>query len=85
MAVKWLREKCLFFPVWPPWRAPRRHLTLAHPAIFGLGLGLVLRLGQYGRPSQLQLDFLFALVLPVYYRFPQPRVNLQWRLVPGYK
>jgi len=38
MAVKWLREKCLFLPVWPPWRAPRRRLTLAHPAIFGLGL-----------------------------------------------
>ena len=51
MAVKWLREKCLFLPVWPPWRAPRRRLTLAHSAIFGLGLGLVLRLGQYGRPS----------------------------------
>ena len=51
MAVKWLREKCLFLPVWPPWHAPRHRLTLAHPAIFGLGLGLVLRLGQYGRPS----------------------------------
>jgi len=51
MAVKWLIEKCLFLPVWPPWRAPRRHLTLTHPAILGLGLGLVLRLGQYGRPS----------------------------------
>jgi len=51
MAVEWLREKCLFLPVWPPWRAPRRRLTLARPAIFGLGLGLVLRLGQYGRPS----------------------------------
>jgi len=51
MAVKWLREKCLFLPVWPPWHAPRCRLTLAHPAIFGLGLGLVLRLGQYGRPS----------------------------------
>ena len=48
MAVKWLREKCLFLPVWLPWRAPRCRLTLAHPAIFGLGL--VLRLGQYGRP-----------------------------------
>ena len=29
MAVKWLREKSLFLPVWPPWRAPRRRLTLA--------------------------------------------------------
>jgi len=51
MAVKWLREKCLFLPVWPPWCALRRRLILARPAIFGLGLGLVLRLGQYGRPS----------------------------------
>jgi len=50
MVVKWLREKCLFLPVWPPWRAPIRHLTLARPAIFGLGLELVLQLGQYGRP-----------------------------------
>ena len=59
MAVKWLIEKCLFLPVWPPWRAPRRRLTLTHPAIFGLGLGLVLRLGQYGRPSlAIQLGFL---------------------------
>jgi len=24
-------------PVWPPWRAPRRRLTLAGPAILGLG------------------------------------------------
>ena len=32
--------------LWPPWRAPRRRLTLARPAIFGLGLGLVLRLGR---------------------------------------
>jgi len=61
MAVKWLRESacfCLFGrhgmrrnAVWPPWHAPKRRLTLAHPIIFGLGLGLVLRLGQYGRPS----------------------------------
>jgi len=29
-------------PVWPPWRVPRRRLTLARPAIFGLRLGLVL-------------------------------------------
>jgi len=44
MAVKWLREKCLFLPVWPPWRALRRRLTLVRPAkgLFGLGLGLVL-------------------------------------------
>jgi len=51
MAVKWLIEKCLFLAVWPPWRVPRSHLTLTHPAIFGLGLRLVLQLGQYGRPS----------------------------------
>jgi len=64
MAVKWLIEKCLFLPVWPPWRAPRRRLTLTHPAIFGLGLGLVLRLGQYGRPSlAIQLGFLLILYL----------------------
>ena len=47
-------------PVWPPWRAPRRSLTLACPAIFGLGL--VLRLGQYGRTSLLQLGFLFQVL-----------------------
>ena len=28
MAVKWLREKCLFLPDYCPWRAPRRRLTL---------------------------------------------------------
>ena len=39
------------WPVWPPSHAPRRRLTLAGLAILGLGLGLVLRLGQYGRPS----------------------------------
>ena len=31
------------------WRTPRRRLTLAGLAILGLGLGLVLQLGQYGR------------------------------------
>jgi len=36
-------------PVRPPCRAPRCRLTLAALAI--LGLGLVLELGQYGRPS----------------------------------
>jgi len=35
----------------PPWCAPRRRLTLVCPEIFGLGLGLVLRLGQYGSSS----------------------------------
>jgi len=34
MAVKWLREKCLFLPVWPPWRAPRCCLTLACPRVW---------------------------------------------------
>ena len=40
MDVKWLREKCLFLPDYCP-------------AIFGLGLGLVLRLGRstVGHPS----------------------------------
>jgi len=38
-------------PVWPPWSASRHRLTIAVPAIFGLTLRLVLRLGQYGRPS----------------------------------
>jgi len=38
-------------PVQLPWRAPRRRLILAGPVILGLGLWLVLRLGQYGRPS----------------------------------
>jgi len=37
--------------VWLPWRALRCRLTLAGLAILGLGLGLVSRLGQYGRPS----------------------------------
>jgi len=62
MAVKWLIEKCLFLPVWPPWRAPRRRLTLAHPAIFGLGLEIVLRLGQYGRPSLATAGLLVSVV-----------------------
>jgi len=39
------------WPVWLPWHAPRCRLTLTGPAILGLGLGLVLRLGQYGWPS----------------------------------
>jgi len=66
MAVKCLRMKCLFLPDYcpfgrrGPWRAPRRCLTLACPAIFGLRL--VLRLGQYSRPSQLQLGFLLKIL-----------------------
>ena len=28
------------WPIRPPWRAPRCRLTLAGPAILGLGLGL---------------------------------------------
>ena len=59
MAVKWLREKCLFLPVWPPWHAPRCRLTFVHPAI----LGLVLRLGQYGRPSLATAGLLVAVDL----------------------
>jgi len=56
MAVKWLREKCLFLPDYRPFgrRGVRQDAVSAHsraPAIFGLGLGLVLPLGQYGRPS----------------------------------
>jgi len=38
-------------PAWLPLHAPRCHLTLAGLAILGLGFGLVLRQGQYGRPS----------------------------------
>ena len=38
------------WPVRPPWRAPRRRLTLAGPTI--IGLGLVVRLGStVGHPS----------------------------------
>jgi len=37
------------WPIRPPSCVPRRRLTLAGLAILGLGLGLVLQLGQYGR------------------------------------
>jgi len=39
-------------PIWPPWHALRRLLTLAGLAILGLGLWLVLRWGStFGHPS----------------------------------
>jgi len=47
-------ELPVFARLWtvqPLWHALRCCLTLAGLAMLGLGLGLVLRLGQYGQPS----------------------------------
>jgi len=43
-------DNCYYSGRGLPWATVYK-LTLAGPAVLGLGLGLVLRLGQYGRPS----------------------------------